>query len=156
MKLDFVLNNKPASVECSGSETLLEVLRNQFGQLGVKEGCGVGECGACTILLDDRAVNACLLAAGKVQGRKVLTIEGLAQEGALHPLQEAFMELGAIQCGFCTPGMILAAYALLKEKSSPSRQDILDGLSGNLCRCTGYHDILRAVNKAAKAMRKGQ
>jgi carbon-monoxide dehydrogenase small subunit len=85
-----------------------------------------------------------------------LTIEGLAQEGALHPLQESFMELGAIQCGFCTPGMILAAYALLKEKSSPSRQDILDGLSGNLCRCTGYHDILRAVNKAAKAMRKGQ
>jgi carbon-monoxide dehydrogenase small subunit len=156
MKLEFTLNSQPVSLECSGSETLLKILRHHFGLLGVKEGCGVGECGACTVLIDDRAVNACLLAVGKVQGRRVMTIEGLAQEGRLHPIQEAFVEMGAIQCGFCTPGMIMAAYALLKEKPSPNRQDIVEGLSGNLCRCTGYHDIIRAVKKAAKEMGKGR
>ena len=115
MKLNFILNDQPVTVECSGSETLLSVLRDHFGLLGVKEGCGVGECGACTVLLDDRAVNACLVAAGKVQGRQVTTIEGLAVGDRLHPLQQGFLEMGAVQCGFCTPGMILAAYSLLKE-----------------------------------------
>lgn len=156
MKLEFVLNDEPVGVEVSGSETLLFLLRDRFGLLGVKEGCGVGECGACTVLLDDRAVNACLVAAGKVQGRRVMTIEGLAREGKLHPLQEAFIDLGAVQCGFCTPGMILAAYALLQENPSPSRQEVIDGLAGNLCRCTGYHDILRAVTKAGRMMREKQ
>jgi carbon-monoxide dehydrogenase small subunit len=137
-------------VECAGSETLLSVLREHFGLLGVKEGCGVGECGACSVLLDDRAVNACLVAAGKVRGRRVTTIEGLAENGALHPLQAGFLEMGAVQCGFCTPGMILAAYSLLQENPSPTREDIVTGLAGNLCRCTGYHDIIRAVKWAAK------
>ena len=152
MKLNFILNDRPVTVECSGSETLLSVLRDHFGLLGVKEGCGVGECGACTVLLDDRAVNACLVAAGKVQGRQVTTIEGLAVEDRLHPLQQGFLEMGAVQCGFCTPGMILAAYSLLKENPNPTRREIVEGLSGNLCRCTGYHDILRAVKWAAKRM----
>lgn len=151
----FILNDQPISVECSGSETLLSVLREHFDLLGVKEGCGVGECGACTVLLDGRAVNACLMAVGKVQGRRVLTIEGLAKEGKLHPIQEAFVDLAAVQCGFCTPGMVMAAYGLLKENPAPSRQEVIEGLAGNLCRCTGYHDIIRAVQKAAKQMRKG-
>ena len=155
MNIEFILNDQPASVECSGSETLLSVLREHFGLLGVKEGCGVGECGACTVLLDGRAINACLVAVGKVRGRAVLTIEGLAKEGKLHPIQEAFVDLAAVQCGFCTPGMVLAAYGLLKDNPAPSRQEVVEGLAGNLCRCTGYHDIIRAVQKAAKQMRKG-
>ncbi len=155
MNLEFILNDQPVSVECSGSETLLSVLREHFGLLGVKEGCGVGECGACTVLLDERAINACLMAVGKVRGRRVLTIEGLAKEGKLHPIQEAFVDLAAIQCGFCTPGMVMAAYALLKENPAPTRQEVIEGLAGNLCRCTGYHDIIRAVQKAAKQLRKG-
>jgi aerobic-type carbon monoxide dehydrogenase small subunit (CoxS/CutS family) len=150
MKLEFILNDQPVSVEWPGSKTLLSVLREHFGLLGVKEGCGVGECGACTVLLDDRAVNACLVAAGKVRGRRVITIEGLAENGKLHPLQEGFLQMGAVQCGFCTPGMILAAYSLLQENPSPTREDIVTGLAGNLCRCTGYHDIIRAVKWAAK------
>jgi carbon-monoxide dehydrogenase small subunit len=154
LKLEFILNDQPVSVECSGSETLLSLLRNQFALLGVKEGCGVGECGACTVLLDDRAVNACLVAAGKVQGRRVLTIEGLAHGETLHSIQEAFIEMGAIQCGYCTPGMIMATYALLKENPSPSRQVVIESLAGNLCRCTGYHDIIRAVQRAAIRIRK--
>lgn len=154
MTLEFILNDKPVSVECSGCETLLSVLRDHFDLLGVKEGCGVGECGACTVLLDDRAVNACLVAVGKVQGRRVLTIEGMAKEEKLHPLQEAFIELGAVQCGFCTPGLVMAAYGLLKENPAPSRQEVVDGLAGNLCRCTGYHDIIRAVQKAAIDLRR--
>ena len=151
-QIKFILNDRPVTVECSGSETLLSVLRDHLGLLGVKEGCGVGECGACTVLLDDRAVNACLVAVGKVQGRQVTTIEGLAVEDRLHPLQQGFLEMGAVQCGFCTPGMILAAYSLLKENPRPSRREIVEGLSGNLCRCTGYHDILRAVQWAAKRL----
>jgi carbon-monoxide dehydrogenase small subunit len=153
MKLEFILNDKPVSTECLGSETLLTLLREHFGLLGVKEGCGVGECGACTVLLDDRAVNACLVAAGKVQGRQVTPIEGLAVGDQLHPLQQGFLEMGAVQCGFCTPGMILAAYALLKENPHPTRRDIVEGLSGNLCRCTGYHDIFRAVQWASKRLK---
>ncbi len=153
MQIKFVLNDQPVTVECSGSETLLSVLRDRLRLLGVKEGCGVGECGACTVLLDDRAVNACVVAAGKIQGRQVTTIEGLAVGDRLHLLQQGFLEMGAVQCGFCTPGMILAAYSLLKENPHPSRREIVEGLSGNLCRCTGYHDIIRAVKWAAKRMR---
>ncbi len=152
MKLEFILNDKPVSTECLGSETLLTLLREHFGLLGVKEGCGVGECGACTVLLDDQAVNACLVAAGKVLGRRVTTIEGLSANGRLHPLQEGFLLMGAVQCGFCTPGLILAAHSLLQENPTPSREEIVQGLAGNLCRCTGYHDIIRAVKWAAKRM----
>jgi aerobic-type carbon monoxide dehydrogenase small subunit (CoxS/CutS family) len=152
MVIEFRLNHQPVSLEASGTESLLHLLRERLNVRSVKEGCGVGECGSCTVLLDDRAVNACLVAAGKVQGRRVITIEGLALEDRLHPLQQSFLEMGAVQCGFCTPGMILAAYSFLKENPNPTRREIVEGLSGNLCRCTGYHDILRAVQWAAKRM----
>ncbi|MBI5583232.1 MAG: (2Fe-2S)-binding protein [Deltaproteobacteria bacterium] len=152
MIIEFRLNDRPVSLEASGGESLLHLLRERLGVLSVKEGCGVGECGACTVLLDDRAVNACLVAAGKVRGRRVTTIEGLATEEGLHPLQEGFLQMGAVQCGFCTPGLILAAHSLLQENPAPSREEIVQGLAGNLCRCTGYHDIIRAVKWAAKRM----
>jgi carbon-monoxide dehydrogenase small subunit len=150
MQIEFRLNDRPMAIEASGGESLLFLLRERLGVLSVKEGCGVGECGACTVLLDGQAVNACLVAAGKVRGRRVTTIEGLATEEGLHPLQEGFLQMGAVQCGFCTPGLILAAYSFLKENPNPSREAIVQGLAGNLCRCTGYHDIIRAVKWAAK------
>ncbi len=154
MKLEFVLNREPVSLEdVPGHWSLLELLRRRLGLLGVKEGCGVGECGACTVLLDGRAVNACLTAAGQVAGREVLTIEGLARGNELHPLQEAFMETGAVQCGFCTPGMIMSAWGLLQENPHPRRQDIETALAGNLCRCTGYGQIVQAVELAAARLR---
>jgi carbon-monoxide dehydrogenase small subunit len=128
--------------------TLLEVIRDVIGLTGTKNGCGAGECGACTVLLDGEPVNSCLVLAHEAEGRKVTTIEGLAKGGMLHPVQEAFIEEGAIQCGFCTPGMVLTAVALLDKNPAPSRQDILDGLKGNLCRCTGYVKILEAVMTA--------
>ena len=138
--------------EVPGQETLLSVLRDRLGLLGTKEGCGIGECGACTVLLDGEAVNACLTAAWKVAGREVTTIEGLASENGLHPLQEAFVESGAVQCGFCTPGMIMAAYALLRSESDPDTEQIKTALEGNLCRCTGYKHIIEAVRTARARM----
>jgi carbon-monoxide dehydrogenase small subunit len=157
MNLEFILNNRPRSIPYApGHETLLHVLRERLGMLGTKEGCGVGECGACTVLLDGEPVNACLTNAWKASGREVTTIEGLASEGGLHPLQEAFMESGAIQCGFCTPGMIMAAYALLKREPQPDEDQIKTALEGNLCRCTGYKHIIEAVQAAARKIAEAQ
>ncbi len=154
MKLEFLLNGEPVSLEgVPGEWSLLELLRRRLGLLGVKEGCGVGECGACTVLVDGRAVNACLTAAGQVEGREVLTIEGLARGEELHPLQEAFLETGAVQCGFCTPGMIMSAWGLLRENPRPRPEDIQAALAGNLCRCTGYGQIIEAVELAAARLR---
>jgi carbon-monoxide dehydrogenase small subunit len=153
MNLEFMLNGRNTSLErVPGQETLLSVLRNRLGMFGTKEGCGVGECGACTVLLDGEPVNACLTNAWKAAGREVTTIEGLATSDGLHPLQEAFIEAGAIQCGFCTPGMILAAYALLNRETRPGVEEIKTALAGNLCRCTGYKHILEAVQAAAAKM----
>jgi carbon-monoxide dehydrogenase small subunit len=153
MKLEFVLNGRKTLLEeIPGQETLLSMLRDRLGLLGTKEGCGIGECGACTVLLDGEAVNACLTAAWKAAGREVTTIEGLASENGLHPLQEAFVESGAVQCGFCTPGMIMAAYALLKSESDPDTEQIKTALEGNLCRCTGYKHIIEAVRTARARM----
>ncbi len=152
MNLVFEINGSRRSlgnVPCHA--TLLSVLRDRLGLLGTKEGCGVGECGACTVLLDGEPVNACLTAAWKAAGRNVITIEGLATEG-LHPVQEAFVDSGAIQCGFCTPGMIMSTYALLKRSACPDVEDIKSALAGNLCRCTGYKQILDAVRAAAAKM----
>ncbi|MBW1713125.1 MAG: (2Fe-2S)-binding protein [Deltaproteobacteria bacterium] len=155
MELKFSLNGRQVSLDdVAGEESLLDVLRNRLNLKGTKEGCGLGECGACSVLLDGVAVNACLTAAWKAAGREVTTIEGLAQDGRLHPLQEAFVETGAVQCGFCTPGMIISALSLLQAKPDPSDQEIKTGLAGNLCRCTGYQDIFRAVRLAAERMRK--
>jgi carbon-monoxide dehydrogenase small subunit len=129
--------------------TLVEVLREDLGLTGTKLGCGEGDCGACTVLLDGRAVNSCLVLAVQADGRQVTTIEGLAGGRALHPIQRAFIEEGAIQCGFCIPGMIMASEELLAREPCPTREQIREGLSGNLCRCTGYEKIFRAVEKAA-------
>lgn len=135
------------------SVTLLEFLREELGLKGTKKGCDSGQCGACTILMDGKAINACLVLAIQADGKKIMTIEGLSSGGRLHPLQEAFVEEGAAQCGFCMPGMILSAKALLDEKKDPSEEEIRIALSGNLCRCTGYVKIIKAVQKAAALMR---
>ncbi|OIQ60893.1 nicotinate dehydrogenase small FeS subunit [Moorella thermoacetica] len=147
------VNGREYRVEAPADITLLDLLREYLGLTGTKEGCGKGECGACTVLLDGQAVNSCLIPAAKAEGAEVLTIEGLAApDGKLHPLQEAFITGGAVQCGFCTPGMILSAKALLDSNPRPCREEIKVALSGNLCRCTGYAKIIAAVEKAAAVM----
>jgi len=135
------------------SMTLLDFLREELGLKGTKRGCDSGQCGACTIIMDGKTMNACLVLAIQADGKEILTIEGLSSGGRLHPLQEAFVEGGAVQCGFCVPGMILSAKALLDEKKDPSEGEIREALSGNLCRCTGYVKIIKAVQKAAALMR---
>ena len=153
--LVFFLNGREVRLgPVSGEATLLEILRERLGMIGTKEGCGIGECGACTVLVDGRAQNACLTAAWQVAGRAVTTIEGLAEGERLHPLQQAFMDAGAVQCGFCTPGMIMSAADLLTRNPEPREDEIRTALSGNLCRCTGYRDIIRAVRRAARSMRE--
>jgi len=150
MRIDFTCNGRPASVEARPDARALDLLRDLLGLTGTKEGCGRGECGACTILLDGEPVNACLLYAAKLQGRRVETIEGLASaDGKLHPIQEAFLEEGAVQCGYCTPGMVLSAKALLERDPTPDVAAIEEALSGNFCRCTGYAKIVKAVQRAA-------
>jgi carbon-monoxide dehydrogenase small subunit len=133
-------------------QTLLDVLRDNLQLTGTKEGCGLGECGACTVLMNGKPVNSCLILALEADCAEILTIEGLAQEGNLHPVQKAFVEKGAIQCGFCTPGMVMATVGLLNENPKPSQEEIRKGLIGNLCRCTGYIKIIEAVEEAAQEM----
>lgn len=146
-QIRFVLNGKPVELEIDPGERLAYTLRERLGLIGTKIGCGEGECGACTVLVDGAAVCSCIYPAAKVAGRQVLTIEGL---GGHHPVQEAFVEHFAAQCGYCTPGFVMSAVALLQENPHPTRQEILEGLSGNLCRCTGYYQIIEAVEAAAK------
>jgi aerobic-type carbon monoxide dehydrogenase small subunit (CoxS/CutS family) len=144
-EIQLEINGNTYSISVLPQRTLLEVLREDLGLIGTKEGCSEGECGVCTVLLDGFPVRSCLLLVVDVRGRKITTIEGLSKNGRLHPIQNAFIEQGAIQCGFCTPGMILSAKALLDEKPSPTEEEIRMGLSGNLCRCTGYVKIFKAV-----------
>ena len=144
------VNGRIREIATEPMRTLLEVLREDIGLTGTKQGCGEGECGTCTVLLDGAPVNACLLLAIDVQGRKITTIEGLARGNELHPIQAAFVAHGAIQCGFCTPGMILSAKALLDRRARPTEEEIREALSGNLCRCTGYQKIVEAVAAAAR------
>jgi carbon-monoxide dehydrogenase small subunit len=148
--LELKVNGEDYSLEVEPHRTLLEVIRNDLGLTGTKLGCGGGECGACTVILDGKAVKSCLMLALDARGKEIWTIEGLSRVGDLHPLQRAFVELGAIQCGFCTPGMIMASKALLDENPQPSEQEIKDALAGNLCRCTGYVKILEAVLSVAR------
>lgn len=143
--LTLTVNGEKYELEVPPNRTLLEVIRNDLGLTGTKEGCGHGECGACTVLMDRQPVNACLVLALQVQGKEVITIEGLSREGKLHPIQEAFISHGAIQCGFCTPGMVLSVKALLDRNPQPEEGEIREVLSGNLCRCTGYQKIVEAV-----------
>lgn len=150
-RIEFTLNGQPATAEVSPSDTLLKVLRDDFELMGAKEGCGVGECGACTVIMDGQAVSSCLLPALEAEGASVETVEGLARpDGGLHPIQESFVEHGAIQCGFCTPGMVMSAKALLDKNPRPSEDQIRTALEGNLCRCTGYHQIVTAVKAVAE------
>ena len=149
-QIKLTINENGYDLLVSHNETLAQVIRGpQVGLTGTKQGCELGDCGACTVLLDGKPVNSCLVLAAQVDGGKVTTIEGLSKNGKLHPIQQAFIEAGAIQCGYCTPGMVLKAKALLDSNPSPSRQEIREGMVGNLCRCTGYFKIVNAVEKAS-------
>ena len=150
--LRLQVNGDGYDVVAPVEKTLLEVVREDLGLTGTKHGCELGECGTCGVLVDDRYVLSCLTLPIEVQGKRITTVEGLAHRGKLHPLQEAFSDLGAAQCGYCTPGFLMAAKGLLDEKPTPSREEIVDALSGNLCRCTGYLKIFEAVELAATRM----
>lgn len=150
-KYSFEVNGKAVTVEAHSMERVLDVLREKLHLTGTKEGCGEGECGACSIFLDGEMVNSCLIPMAQVSGRQMTTIEGLSKEGELHPVQKSFLENGGAQCGICTPGMVMAAVALLKKNPKPNREEIKAGLAGNLCRCTGYMKILDSVEKAVQS-----
>ena len=151
--VSFTLNGRSQEIEVEPHELLIDVVRDRLGLTGVKRSCDVEVCGACTLLVDGRPVSACTTLAFEVRGRSVLTIEGLAENGKLHPLQQAFIEHGGFQCGFCTPGMILAAKALLDEIPNPTEEQLKHFMHGNLCRCTGYKKIIESIMAAAKKMR---
>ncbi|MBI9106573.1 MAG: (2Fe-2S)-binding protein [Spirochaetales bacterium] len=153
MEISFICNGRKRMAAISGETRALDLLREDLNLTGTKEGCGKGECGACTILLDGKPVSSCLLPAAKLDGRNVLTIEGLKGDGGkLHPIQQAFLDSGAVQCGFCTPGMILSTKALLDNNPAPSVSEVEVALSGNICRCTGYGKIVEAVLLAAERL----
>jgi aerobic carbon-monoxide dehydrogenase small subunit len=154
--ISFTLNGRLHEIEVQPHELLLDVVRERLGLTGVKRSCDVQVCGACTLLVDGRPVSACTTLAFEVRDRSVLTIEGLAENGKLHPLQQAFIEHGGFQCGFCTPGMILAAKALLDENPDPSEAELKHFMHGNICRCTGYKKIIESIMAAAKTMRAGR
>jgi carbon-monoxide dehydrogenase small subunit len=151
----FTVNDEPAEFAFAPSATLLEVLREELALTGTKHGCELGECGTCTVLVNDEPVLSCLVLAATCEGRRVTTVEGLARGAELHPLQQAFVELGAAQCGYCTPGFLMSAAALLHHNHSPTRGEIAHALSGNLCRCTGYLKIFEAVELATQRMYGG-
>jgi aerobic-type carbon monoxide dehydrogenase small subunit (CoxS/CutS family) len=151
--IDLHVNGKPHRLEIDPARSLLSVLRDDLGLTGAKYGCGEGQCGACTVLVDGMAVRSCLARVGAVAGKPITTIEGLEQDGKLHPVQAAFLEAGAMQCGYCTCGMILEAVALLREHPKPAREQIVRAMNGNLCRCGTYGRIVTAIEKAAEAMR---
>lgn len=149
MELKFKVNGEPRNIEVDADMRLLDVLRDKLGLTGAKEGCGEGECGACTVIMDGHAVNSCLVLAAQARDKEIITIEGLEKNGELDVLQESFIRAGAVQCGFCTPGMILSAKALLMKNPHPSQEEIKTAISGNLCRCTGYTKIVQAIKAAA-------
>ncbi len=148
----LIVNGGAVEAAVDPNRTLIQFLREDLGLTGTKHGCGLGDCGACTVILDGKPVNSCLTLAVQANGSEVLTIEGLAENGQLHPIQQAFVNNGAIQCGFCSPGMILSAKALLDSNPRPAEHDIRTAISGNLCRCTGYQKIVEAIKEAAKAI----
>ena len=149
-EIKFTLNSQVESLAVEDAETLLEVLREKFKLWSVREGCGVGACGTCTVLLDGKPVSSCFLLASRVADHEIVTLEGLGRDGALHPIQEAFLQERALQCAYCTPGFVLSVKALLAENPEPTDEEIREYLAGNLCRCAGYADILRAVKTAQK------
>ena len=147
--MKFYVNDAPVELTVPANRTLLSVLRDDLALTGTKEGCGAGECGACTVILDGMAVNACLILAPELNGKHIETVEGLAKGDQLSPLQESFIEHMALQCGFCTPGMLMSAESLLRENPHPTREEIATAMSGNLCRCTGYKKIVEAIEDVA-------
>ena len=154
--IQFKLNNKDAQVTIDPNKTLLWVLRDDFELTGTKFGCGIGFCGACTVLINNEPVRSCSIPVSDVAGKSVITVEGLAKNGKLHPVQQAFIDHDALQCGYCTPGIIMTSVGLLKKNSSPTRQDIVAGLEGNLCRCGAHMRIIDAVEDASKVMKGGK
>jgi carbon-monoxide dehydrogenase small subunit len=152
IRISITVNREHHQLEVAPHETLLELLRDRLDLTGTKKCCGEGECGACTVIMDGRAVNSCIILAAEADGSEIMTIEGLSEDGKPNALQQAFLDSGAVQCGFCTPGMIMAAHYLLLNNPHPTEEDIREGLSGNLCRCTGYGAIVEAVRAAARAV----
>jgi len=154
-EIDIALkvNGKLEQATAEPGKTLLYLLRENLGLTGTKDGCSSGDCGACVVMLDGKPVNSCMVLAGQVEGSDVVTIEGLAKDGELHPVQRAFGETWAFQCGFCTPGMLVSCYALLENNDNPSREEILTAIAGNFCRCTGYQGVVKAVEQAAAELR---
>ena len=154
-EIRITVNGKPYELSVRPHATLLEVIREDLGLTGTKEGCGVGECGACTVIMNGKSVNACLVLAPEADGKEITTIEGLADGDKLDPIQQAFYEIGGLQCGFCTPGMVVAIDQLLRDNPSPTEAEVRRGLDGNLCRCTGYQNIVKAVQYAAAKLAEG-
>ena len=151
-RIKFTINAQPQDLEIPAGMTALKLIRDLLGLKGTKEGCGQGECGACTIVVDGKAVNACLLLAAQLDGKTVLTVEGLSRNDTLNPLQQAFIDNHAVQCGFCSPGMLMSAHALITASPHPAREEIVKEISGNLCRCTGYEQIVAAIQDASKRL----
>jgi xanthine dehydrogenase E subunit len=152
VEINLTVNNRPYRLNVPSHRTLLDIIREDLGLTGTKEGCGLGECGACTVLLDGKAVNSCLVLAAEADGSEITTVEGLAKGDKLHPIQQAFVDHGGLQCGFCTPGMIMSAKALLDENPHPTEEEIKQAIAGNLCRCTGYTKIIESIKAAAENM----
>ncbi len=148
--IQLTVNGKEYSLTIEEDKRLIDVLREDLGLVGVKEGCSEGECGACTVIMDGKTVNSCLVMGFQANGKSIITIEGLEKDGKLDPVQQAFIDVGAVQCGFCIPGMILSARALLDKNPDPTEEEIREGISGNLCRCTGYNKIVEAVRLARR------
>lgn len=156
LRIRLTVNGNPRQASTGKTRTLLQLLREDLGLTGTKDGCSQGDCGACVVLMDGEAVNACMVLAAQADESEIVTIEGLADNGELHPLQRAFSETWAFQCGFCTPGMLMSCHALLQSNANPSRADILTAVSGNFCRCTAYQGVVKAVEQAAAEIRSGK
>ncbi len=154
VNLRFTLNGRMIHVMVPPHWTLLRVLRETLGLTGTKEGCGIGECGACTVLMNGKPVNACLILAPKAEGKSIETVEGLASQDSLHPLQKSFIQHGAVQCGFCTPGILMSAKALLEDKPHPDKEEVKEAISGHLCRCTGYQQIIEAIQRVGEKVKR--
>lgn len=154
MRIETTINRRHRSLDIAPNQTLLDLLRDELGLMGTKRGCEIGECGACTVLMNGKAVNACLVLAPQIDGQEILTVEGLADGEKLHPLQESFLNHEAVHCGFCTPGMLLSAKELLDENPEPTEEEIRLAISGNLCRCTGYVQIVEAIEAASSKDKK--
>jgi carbon-monoxide dehydrogenase small subunit len=155
-EIEFVINGKPYELSIPPWKTLLEMIREDLFLTGTKEGCGQGECGSCTVIMGGKTVNSCLVPAVEADNQEIITIEGLADGENLHPIQDAFVEQAGMQCGFCTPGMIISAKSLLDRKPNPSLEEIKEGIAGNFCRCTGYTKIVESISAAAEAMKGGE